>query len=157
MYNECQHVRPSGAKCKAVAIRGHRYCYFHFQSRRSPSGLTPAAELANGGPAPATVAATLTMPLLEDRSAVQVALTQILSALAANQIDNRRAGLLLYGLQIASANCVEHDKIVERSSVRELEITPEGEEIGPVVTQKDYWDDDDDDEGDDDSQEGDDE
>ena len=31
---ECQHVRPSGKKCAAIAIRGHRFCYFHLQARR---------------------------------------------------------------------------------------------------------------------------
>src|SRR5438445_3957689 len=108
---ECRHVRPSGKKCSAIAIRGHRFCYFHLQMRRSQSVVTPAEAFANGATAPAPSAVTLTLPMLEDRSAVQLVLTDVLRALAANQIDAKRTGLLLYGLQIASANCDKYDQI----------------------------------------------
>lgn len=130
---ECQHVRPSGKKCEAVAIRGHRFCYFHLQSRRGYSAVTPAEALSNGATAPVLEAATLNLPMLEDRSAIQIVLTQVLRALAANQIDSKRAGLLLYGLQIASANCGEPAEICDRWPIHELELTPEGEEVGPLV------------------------
>jgi len=132
-FYECQHVRPSGKKCAAIAIRGHRFCYFHLQSRRSQYAVTPAEAVANGATAPVPEAATIALPMLEDRSAVQIVLTQILRALAANQIDAKRAGLLLYGLQIASANCDKYDEIGHRFPVRSIELTPEGEEVGPVV------------------------
>ena len=71
--------------------------------------------------------------MLEDRSAVQLVLTDVLRALAANQIDTKRAGLLLYGLQIASANCSQYDNIGHHNSVPDVEITSEGEEVGPLV------------------------
>ena len=132
-YYECQHVRPSGKKCRAIAIRGHRFCYFHLQSRRGYASVTPAEAVANGATAPAPQSATITLPLLEDRSAVQIVLTEVLRALAANQIDTKRAGLLLYGLQIASRNCPRTDEIGDHFQVPELELTPEGEEVGPLV------------------------
>jgi hypothetical protein len=132
-FYECQHVRPSGKKCEAIAIRGHRFCYFHLQLRRGHSAVTPAEAVANGATAPAPEAATIAMPLLEDRSAVQVVLSDILRALAANQIDAKRAGLLLYGLQIASANCNKYDEIGHLHPVHDLELTSEGEEIGPAI------------------------
>ena len=130
---ECQHVRPSGRKCEAIAIRGHRFCYFHLQIRRSHSAITPAEAVANGATAPAPSAATLTLPMLEDRSAIQLVITDILRALAANQIDTKRASLLLYGLQIASANCSKLDRIGYHDPVYTLELTPEGKEVGPLV------------------------
>ena len=40
----------------------------------------------------------------EDRAAIQLSIGEILRRIARNQIDPRRAGLLLYGLQIASTN-----------------------------------------------------
>ena len=132
-YYECQHVRPSGKKCAAIAIRGHRFCYFHLQSRRGHSNVTPAESVANGATAPAPQFATLTLPMLEDRSAVQLVLTEVLRALAANQIDAKRAGLLLYGLQIAAGNCSKTDEIGDQFQVAELELTPEGEEVGPLI------------------------
>src|SRR5277367_4335379 len=110
-FYECQHVRPSGRKCEALAIRGHRFCYFHLQARRGYSTVTPAEAVANGATAPAPESATITLPMLEDRSAVQIVLTEVLRALAANQIDTKRAGLLLYGLQIAASNCSRYDDI----------------------------------------------
>ena len=73
------------------------------------------------------------MPMLEDRTAVQIVLTEVLRALAVNQLDAKRASLLLYGLQIASANCSRLDQIGNLHSVRRLELTPEGEEVGPLV------------------------
>lgn len=130
---ECQHVRPSGKKCAARAIRGHRFCYFHLQTRRGYANITPAEAVANGATAPVPGAATISMPMLEDRSAVQLVITDVLRALAANQIDTKRASLLLYGLQIASANCSKFDDIGYISSVHYLEQTPEGEEVGPLV------------------------
>ncbi len=42
------------------------------------------------------------------------------------------AGLLLYGLQIAATNC-GGDAIGDLFQVSELELTPEGEEVGPLV------------------------
>ena len=47
---------------------------------------------------------SLRIPAVEDNAAIQLALIEVLHALAANHLDPRRAGLLLYGLQVASAN-----------------------------------------------------
>jgi hypothetical protein len=41
--------------------------------------------------------------------------------------------LLLYGLQIASSNCHKLDDIGHHAPVSDLELTPEGEEVGPLV------------------------
>lgn len=102
-YYECQHVRPSGKKCRAIAVRGHRFCYFHLQARRGQySSITPAETVANGGPAPVPQATTIALPMLEDRSAVQIALSEVLRAIASNQIDTNRGWLLLSGLRMAS-------------------------------------------------------
>ena len=150
MYNECRYVRVSGARCHSAALKGKAYCYFHLHNRRSVPVHTDAVDALTLSPMPES--ATLTLPLLEDRSSVQLAITQVLAALASNQIDNRRAGLLLYGLQIASQNAAHPDEIVDSKSVRSITHTSEGEEMAPVVTQKDFWDfeDDDDDEEEDD-------
>jgi hypothetical protein len=46
----------------------------------------------------------LQLPTLEDANSIQMALMQVMEALLRDQIDNKLAGLLLYGLQIASSN-----------------------------------------------------
>src|SRR5271170_1587877 len=133
-WYECQHVRPSGKKCRAIAIRGHRFCYFHLQARRGHySSITPAETVANGGPAPVPQATTIAIPMLEDRSALQIALSEVLRAVAANQIDTNRGWLLLSGLRMASQNCGEKELADPIQQINELELTPEGEQVGPRI------------------------
>jgi hypothetical protein len=45
-----------------------------------------------------------TLPVLEDASSIQVALTQIMRLLAAGRIDRKTASLMLYALQIANTD-----------------------------------------------------
>jgi hypothetical protein len=44
------------------------------------------------------------LPTLEDAESIQVSISLLVSALARNRIDSRRAAVLLYGLQLASTN-----------------------------------------------------
>jgi len=44
------------------------------------------------------------LPLAEDRAAIQQAIAEVLQNIAANEIDTRRASLLLRGLRIATLN-----------------------------------------------------
>jgi hypothetical protein len=53
---------------------------------------------------PAAPALQLDFPPLEDRHSIQLALSMLITALAQDRIDPRRAALLFYGLQIASSN-----------------------------------------------------
>lgn len=46
----------------------------------------------------------LELPLLEDANAIQVAIQEIMQAILDRRIDSKRAGLLLYSLQLASSN-----------------------------------------------------
>lgn len=87
MFKECRHIMPSGRRCHAAALRDKPYCYFHL-------GLHLARQVATGK-APE-------MPPIEDTQGIQLALTQVIGALNSPFMDTRRAGLLLYGLQIAA-------------------------------------------------------
>ena len=118
MHSECRHIVPSGNKCHAAALRGTPYCYFH----------TRVHHFAKAKPEPKN--APLKLPLLEDRSAIQLALAQILDALASARIDSKQAGLLLYGLQIASTNISGHAS-VPTQTVMNLTRTRNGGELAP--------------------------
>jgi len=86
-----------------MALRGQPFCYFHdrMQSRERRLQNQPALVLADTAlPAPIAIE----IPMLEDADAVQVALSLVACAIASNQIDHRRAGVLLYALQLASGN-----------------------------------------------------
>jgi hypothetical protein len=99
MVPECHHIKTSGGKCGSPALRGELYCYFH---SRPPirASKTRSSQPPNG------IAAYLHKELanLEDRGAIQRATTGVAKAVAENRIDIKRAGLILYALQIASGN-----------------------------------------------------
>jgi hypothetical protein len=91
---QCRHIFTDGHRCGSPCLRGQDLCYYHHTTRK------PAAD-------PRTRRgrrSTFTLPLPEDRSAIQHSIGEVLQRIAANDIDPRRAGLLLYGLQIASLN-----------------------------------------------------
>lgn len=89
MFNECRHVMPSGARCKAPALKHRSFCYFHWRLRSAGSTKRSAKK-------------PLRLPSLEDPHGIQIALMQILGALGSPSLDSKRAGLYLYGLQIAT-------------------------------------------------------
>lgn len=122
MRKECRHIMPNGAKCQAAALRGKPYCYFHTRLHRL------AAEPPSAPDAP------LKFPILEDRSAIQLALAHVFDALGSSRIDPRRAGLFLYGLQIASQNVERDTNIVSRLAVPTLTVTPSGDELAPEAS-----------------------
>lgn len=81
----CAHIHLSGRRCGSPALAGRRLCYFHAQTRR------PARP-------------NYDLPLLEDATAIQFALTQVVRALQDKALDTKTCALLLYALQTASAN-----------------------------------------------------
>ena len=89
MFNECRHILTSGNKCKAAALRGQAFCYFHTAARRYTSISTTSAK-------------PLLLPPTEDTAGVQIAINQVLRALASHRIDRRKAGVYFYGRQIAA-------------------------------------------------------
>ncbi len=70
------------------------FCYYHHTTRKPVANPRQRRSRRS----------TFDLPLPEDRSAIQSSIGQVLQRIAANDIDPRRAGLLLYGLQIASLN-----------------------------------------------------
>jgi hypothetical protein len=90
----CQHVKVNGTQCGSPALRRKRRCYFH-------EGVRVAGARANSGQ---LAQHAFELPVLEDANAVQVALMQVMQMLVRGQMEAKIAGLLLYGLQTASAN-----------------------------------------------------
>ncbi len=79
----CMHVKADGVRCGSPAMHAQPFCYFHEQmSRRMAAHFPP----------------------LEDGNAIQLALMQVIEALAARTMDPKLAATILYGLQTASAN-----------------------------------------------------
>ena len=78
----------SGKKCEAPALKGEHFCYYHTRLHIAAKKITPSDSIE--------------IPVIEDRCSLQLVLALVLKALVNNNIDRHRAGLLLYGLQIAS-------------------------------------------------------
>src|SRR5438270_314036 len=81
----CQHIKTNGLRCQSPAMKQRRLCYYHEQHRLTHPGH-------------------LQLPLLEDANAIQMAIQQVVQAIALGTLDNKRAGLILYGLQTAAIN-----------------------------------------------------
>ncbi len=98
---QCQYIKTDGCRCGSPALRGQRFCYFHYEVNRP------------------TVC--LDIPPLEDANAIQIALTDLARAVADDRIDLKRAAILGYLLQTAGANLKKVQfGVFTDSMVREL-------------------------------------
>ncbi len=110
MFNECRHILTSGHKCKAAALRGKAFCYYHTADRRYAASSTSAIE-------------PFIIPTIEDAAGVQVAINQVFRGLAYRRIDRRQAGVYFYGLQIAARLAQKSDE-KPSETVREISEDP---------------------------------
>ena len=98
---QCRHIKPDGHRCGSPSLRGEHFCYYHHTGRRAG----PRQPQVNTAMARKSSTFQLPSPAdLAEHSGVSLALGLVLHKIAHNEIDPRRAGLLLYGLQIASIN-----------------------------------------------------
>jgi hypothetical protein len=95
----------------------------------------PATLNSHGSAYAGTASLPLQLPAVQDSASIQLALIEVIHALAANQLDPRRAGLLLHALQVASANA--KNVHVHSDSIRSISYTKEGI---PLATQEHGWD-----------------
>jgi hypothetical protein len=120
----CAHIKTNGEQCEAIALKSESFCYFHSRDRQRVLVIERfqrerVSRLNAGMPAnechrqnsfnndlfnecSAALLHALELPVLEDAAAIQVTVTNIIRMIALQQIDRASAGLILYGLQIAS-------------------------------------------------------
>ena len=93
MFKECRFIKANGLKCGSPALRGSPFCYFHARTRVvvPRRRRRPNEEPVN-------------LPALSDPSGVLAVLNQVLQQVASNNMSPRRAGSLLYALQLAQKN-----------------------------------------------------
>jgi hypothetical protein len=139
---ECKYAKANGTLCGSPACKNSDYCYFH----------TAARERSKRRHRNARLHLPLQLPPLEDMQSIQVAIGDVLNALLADQIDTKKAGLLLYGLQTAAVNArhadfgildseanlneYEPDEDLEEEEPEEPSPDQEPREQLPVVTAK---------------------
>src|SRR4051812_13984676 len=94
----CRHVHTDGRRCGSPALRAQNFCYYHDRQRLSNTRLAGRTGIFRMQP-------------IDDRAAIQIAILDVLSRISAGDIDNKRASILLYGLQIASSNLARQEKL----------------------------------------------
>jgi hypothetical protein len=85
MAPRCQWVRQDGTGCGSPQMKQHIYCFAHMQ-------MAEARDLM------------LRLPPPEDPNAIQVGLMRIQKAVIEDTISMKKAGLLLYSMQLALTN-----------------------------------------------------
>ena len=114
---ECRHILPSGRKCHAPALHGKVFCYYHLRQR----SLIERNRYRSS---------SVAIPPIEDRSALQIAIGEVLHAFADRKIDRHAAGLYLYALQIASHNLDRAGSFAPADSVDRC-VELEGQVVAP--------------------------
>ncbi len=85
MAPRCQWVRQDGTSCRSPQMKQHIYCFAHRQ-------MMEARDLM------------LRLPPPEDANAIQVGIMRIQKSLIEDTISMKKAGLLLYSMQLALTN-----------------------------------------------------
>jgi hypothetical protein len=121
---QCRHIFTDGHRCGSPCLRGEDLCYYHHTTRKpAPHPRTRRSRRA---------AFEILLP--EDRSAIQHSIGQVLQRIAANDIDPRRAGLLLYGLPKPQAT--QPELVEETTTHPELGTLAPPAEVGKAVQRK---------------------
>jgi hypothetical protein len=85
---ECRYIKTNGLKCQSPAMRGSAFCYFHGRTRIT---VSPGQKREK----------PLQLPPLRNAASIHAALNQVMQALGSGNIGAKRAGNLLYALQMA--------------------------------------------------------
>ena len=111
---KCTEVAANGAICQSPALRNNDRCFYHHRDQLRKVVFQQARQLklskdfadypAKQEELNPEIMEALELPSLDDAAAIQVALTNVTRAVMSGHIDTKRAGLVLYALQIAAMN-----------------------------------------------------
>jgi hypothetical protein len=146
MQKTCQHIKSSGARCRAVALTDQPFCFWHARvhrhhneaARHFPTFYCPENTVTRRAK-DAEIDYTYSdlrpnypisteLPPLEDAESIQISISLIVRALADSRIEHKQAALMLYALQIA-ANNVRAVRPAIEDSVVHIACTDAGIEI----------------------------
>jgi hypothetical protein len=129
---QCRYLKPDGVRCIKPALNNEFYCFHHGRDRRHTRNtrFSPAI---------------IQIPLLDNRAAIQVVLTDIARGLAAGTLDLRTAHAMTHVLRLASLQlprprpesalgaAAPAPAQLLPEPVDEITLTPEGDELGPEL------------------------
>jgi hypothetical protein len=118
--HQCRHTMPEGERCGSPAMNGEKFCYHHHRTRRPIADARLRRARRNA----------FAMPTPNSRAEIQDSLGRLIAHVAGNDIDLRRAGLLLYALQLASTNLTEHQRHPKKNQPEPEPTQPEHPHYG---------------------------
>ncbi|HUI82929.1 MAG TPA: hypothetical protein VL240_01830 [Candidatus Binatia bacterium] len=100
----CHHTKASGARCGSPALRGMRYCFYHYGARQClpvPRGMfvEPSPKLPDAPPMH-----DFPIPFLDDPAALQIGYMQALYGITSKRLELKQARLVLTALDGALRN-----------------------------------------------------
>src|SRR5882757_10156068 len=90
----CTHVFEGGHRCASPALQRETFCYYHHPNRKPIQNPTRRRSRRQ----------SFALPLPSGQLNLQHAVYEVIRRLAANQITNRRAGMILTALDNATRN-----------------------------------------------------
>ncbi len=112
----CQHLMPTGKTCQSPALSGQPLCFHHDREAMQAQFV-------------------LSLPPLTSRSSILLALSQVALAMGLNQLDTKRANLLLRSMNLATrliAGCEKEAKNAEKAAAAEANQKPEATPAPPA-------------------------
>jgi hypothetical protein len=119
----CQHIKVNGTQCGSPARRNEPHCHYHRENQPE--------RVKVGGEAGWDVL----VPLFEDAQSIQSMVRQVAMLLLGGKIENKRAGLVLYALQIASTNL----KRMEAEKPRPAQVVVDAEKVAETPMGMTPW------------------
>ena len=112
-YSEtlCEQKNHDGTPCKSLALRDKKYCHYHQVCGPPQIDISNAIDLNP---------VYFDLPLLDDATSIQGAITQVCERLLQKRIETKRAGILLYALQVAASNLgrLNGDRIHQQNDLK---------------------------------------
>jgi hypothetical protein len=124
-FELCRHVKSNGRRCESPALRKQQWCFFHERLHTRHRYIRESKATLPDTP--------LRIPSLEDPESIQIGISLVVEALATGRIDDKRASVLLRGLQAASRNVAHVDNApYYKRVVREFQPTLDGLALAPA-------------------------
>lgn len=112
----CCWIKEDGTGCRSPRMKTSRHCFAHMQMREAE-------------------AKKFRLPAAEDANGIQMAIMEVQRALIDDKISEKKAGLLLYSLQIASTN-LERTTFGQKPEEMVTDFVYDNEETPPAEARK---------------------
>jgi len=122
----CQHIKVNGTQCGSPARRKERFCHYHRENQPERVQVADEKGQASG---------EVLMPVLEDAQSIQSVVRQVAMLILGGKIDNKKAGLMLYAMQIASSNL----KRIEAEKPRATQVVVDPKRVGETPMGMTPW------------------